>query len=171
AATATAGAFELHERDGAYVLVGGLAPTRSPAQVRTRRQRLILAGALVVAATIAGAVIIATRQTVVTVPPNSVGIIDPKTNKVVGHVLVGSRPGAVAVGSNGVWVANLDDKTLSRIDPKTRKVVHTIPLDATPTDVAVGPGDVWVAYGYSGALARVTPEYNSVRKQTYFPIN
>jgi hypothetical protein len=33
AATATAGAFELQQRDGAYVLAGVLAPTRSPAQL------------------------------------------------------------------------------------------------------------------------------------------
>ena len=39
AASATCGAFELVERDGGYVLVGMVAPTRSPAQVSRRRRR------------------------------------------------------------------------------------------------------------------------------------
>src|SRR5207247_8504487 len=46
AATATAGAFELERRNGAYVLVGALAPSRSPAQITRRRRLLLLAGAL-----------------------------------------------------------------------------------------------------------------------------
>ena len=49
AATATCGAFELVERDGAYVLVGMLTPTRSPVQSARRRRRrrlLLLAAAL-----------------------------------------------------------------------------------------------------------------------------
>jgi YVTN family beta-propeller protein len=162
AATATAGTFQLQERDGAYLLVAALVPTRSPAQSRKRRRRLLLAGALLLAAGIASGVVIATRPTVLTVPPNSVGIIDPKTNKVVEHVLVGSRPDSVAVGQASVWVANLEDRTLSRVDPTKRLLDRTISLDATPTGVAVGPVAVWVAYGLLGTLARVAPEFNRV---------
>src|SRR5207253_8222965 len=68
AATATAGAFELQERDGAYVLARALAPTRSPAQIRKRRRRLMVAGALLAAAAIAAVVAFATRGTPITVP-------------------------------------------------------------------------------------------------------
>jgi len=162
AATGTAGAFELHQRNGAYVLVGALAPTRSPAQIAKRRRVLMAAGALVVAAAIAGATLYATRSSAVTVPPNSLGIIDPKTNNVVGHVIVGSRPEGVAVGEHAVWVANLDDKTLSRIDPATRTRTRTILLDATPTGVAVGFGWVWVANGLLGTVSRVAPQYSGI---------
>ncbi len=115
AATATAGAFDLQQRDGAYLLGAALAPTRSPAQIARRRRRrrlLLLAGALLLVAAVASAAVIATRDSPVLVPPNSVGIIDPATNKVVGHLPVGRRPDSVAVGENSVWVANLDDKTL-----------------------------------------------------------
>ena len=83
--------------------------------------------------------------------PNSVAVIDPSSNRVVGSTSTGVRPGAVAVGEDAVWVANLDDRTLSRIDPKTRQLVRTIPLDATPTGVAVGNGAVWVANVSSAA--------------------
>jgi YVTN family beta-propeller protein len=165
AATTTAGAFELQERNGAYVLVGSLAPTRPPAQVareRTRRRRLVLAAALFALAAIASAIVYATRPSGITVPPNSVGIIDPKTNGVVGHVPVGSRPDRVAVGEGGVWIANLDDKTLSRIDPGKRTLTRTILLDATPTGVAVGFGAVWVAHGLLGTVSRVAPQYTGI---------
>src|SRR5215207_7182190 len=49
------------------------------------------------------------------VPPDSVAVIDPQRSRVVGHVLVGRRPVAVAIGHGSVWVANADDGTVSRI--------------------------------------------------------
>jgi YVTN family beta-propeller protein len=163
AATATAGAFDLQERDGAYVLVAALAPTRSPAQIareRKGRRLLLLAGALLAAVAIGVAVVLATRHPGMTVPPNSVGIIDPDTNKVVDFVRVGSRPDGLAVGENAVWVANLEDRTLSRVDSKQRTLERTISLNATPTGLAVGLGAVWVAHGLLGTVSRIAPEYN-----------
>ena len=172
AATKTCGAFELVERDGAYVLVGMLTPTRSPAQSarRRRRSRAVLAatGALLIAAALATAAVVAAQahHSPALVPPDSVGIIDPETNKVVGHVLVGRRPDGVAFGANAVWVANLDDKTLSRINPKQRIEAGTVQLGATPTGLAVGFGSVWVA-GSAGTLSRVAPQNGDV--ETIFP--
>ena len=32
---------------------------------------------------------------------------------------VGARPGPIAFGSGSLWVANLDDQTISRVDPRT----------------------------------------------------
>jgi YVTN family beta-propeller protein len=175
AATATAGAFELQQRNGAYVLVGALAPTRSPAQIarqRKRRRLLFLSGAALAAAAIALAVVYATRPADITVPANSLGIIDPKTNKVVGHVPVGSRPDSVDVGEGAVWVANLDDKTLMRIDPEKRTVEHTFLLEETPTGIAVGFGAVWVANGLLGRVSRVAPQYTGVEsiRPPYSPL-
>jgi YVTN family beta-propeller protein len=167
AATATAGAFDLRERDGGHVLVGALTPTRSLAQIarqRRRHRRLVLSGALLLAAAIAGAIVVATRPEALSVPPNSVGIIDPGTNDVVGHVPVGERPDGVTVGESAVWVANLDDKTLSRVDPEKRTVTRTISLGATPTGLAVGFGAVWVAHGLLGTVSRVAPQYTGVAK-------
>jgi YVTN family beta-propeller protein len=175
AATATAGAFELQQRNGAYVLVGALAPTRSPAQLARRRKRrrlLTLSGAALAATAVALAIFYATRPGGITVPPNSVAFIDPKTNKVAGHVPVGSRPDAVDVGEGAVWVANLDDKTLMRVDPDTRTVEHTFSLDATPTGIAVGFGAVWVANGLLGTVSRVAPQYTGVEtiRPPYSPL-
>jgi YVTN family beta-propeller protein len=128
---------------------------------RLRRRRLQLAAAAAVLAGGATVAVLATRPAAgVVVAPNSVGVVNPKTNKVVGQIAVGIRPGAVAVGAGSVWVANQDDKTLSRIDPRTRTLMRTVLLGATPTGVAVGREAVWVAEGAAGALARVNPEYN-----------
>jgi YVTN family beta-propeller protein len=100
----------------------------------------------------------------VTVVPNSLGLINPRTNKVIGQVPVGIRPGSVAVGSGSVWVANEEDKTLSRIDGRTRRVLRTIALFSTPTGVATAKNAVWVAEGAAGALARVDPSLDEVTK-------
>ena len=96
------------------------------------------------------------------VAPNSVAVIDPESNQVVGFVPVGIRPSTIAVGEGAVWVANLDDRTLSRIDPNTRTVLGNLPLQATPTGIAVGFGAVWVAYGLLGSVSRVDPSVNAV---------
>ena len=98
----------------------------------------------------------------VAVAPNSVAVIDPASNRVVGSVQVGIRPAGVAVGAGATWVTNLDDRTLSRIDPVTRQVTRNIPLQATPTGLAVGAGYVWVANGLAGTVSRVDPSVNSV---------
>ena len=56
-------------------------------------------------------------HTEVQVPPDSVAVIDQQRSRVVGHVPVGRRPVAVAIGHGSVWVANADDGTVSRIHP------------------------------------------------------
>jgi len=99
----------------------------------------------------------------ITVLPNSVAVIDPKTNALVADLPVGRRPGAVAFGEGAVWVANLDDSTLSRINPRTRQVEGTVPMQGVvPSDVAVGEGGVWVADGRRNAVVRVSPDANHV---------
>jgi YVTN family beta-propeller protein len=92
------------------------------------------------------------------VAPNSVGVIDPKTNELVAEVPVGIKPGAVAVGEGGVWVANAEDETVSRIDTQTREIRRTIPVGGLPSDVTVGGGTVWVALGALGELTRIDPD-------------
>ncbi len=89
------------------------------------------------------------------VAPNSVAIIDPASNDVVGSIQnVGGRPWSIAVGEGAVWVANYDEKSLARIDLTTHAVDRT-PLELTPTGVAVGAGAVWVAHGLLGSVSRV----------------
>jgi YVTN family beta-propeller protein len=96
-----------------------------------------------------------------TVSPNSLGVIDAKSNKLVGEVTVGVAPQAVVTGAGGVWVANTDDKTLMRIDPAdTTARPKTIPVADYPSDLAIGSGSVLVALGALAEIQAVNPEQN-----------
>ena len=91
------------------------------------------------------------------VGPNFVAVIDVDRGRVVDGVQVGIRPGPIAYGGGALWVANLDDKSLSRVDPGTSALVKNVPLPATPDAIAFGAGAVWVANGRLGTLYRVDP--------------
>ena len=140
------------------------AGTDEPHGRRAGRRLLVAAGAsAVVALVIAVAVLLARREPApVVAPPNSIAMIDAGSNRIVGTVPVGVRPGPVAYGEGAIWVGNLEDPTLSRIDPAARKVVRNIPLPAAPDAVAVGAGAVWVVNARLGTLYRVDPEFNRV---------
>jgi DNA-binding SARP family transcriptional activator/DNA-binding beta-propeller fold protein YncE len=91
---------------------------------------------------------------------DSVAVIDPGTDTIVGEIPVGDRPVGPAVGEGSVWVGNRDDNTLLRIDPKSLDVMRTIGLGTAPIDVNVGAGSVWVLSDQS--LLRVDPAINDV---------
>ena len=137
-----------------------------------RSRPAILAAVLVVLAAVATVLILATRGTtggLRMVHPNNVGLIDPKTNKIVDEIQVGIRPGPIAVQGATAWVGNLDDRTLTKIDGTRRASAGTSPLDNnTPTSVAVGAGSVWVAHGVLGSLSAVEPEFGRITKT--FPV-
>jgi DNA-binding SARP family transcriptional activator/glutamine cyclotransferase len=98
----------------------------------------------------------------VLVPPDSVAVIDPERARVVGHVLVGRRPVAVAGGHGSVWVANADDGTVSRIDADRHEVIRTIGIGAPTIDLSIGPDAVWVANGSDGTVSRIDPKADAV---------
>ncbi len=92
------------------------------------------------------------------VPPNSLAIIDPHSDKV-SSVATGIRPGSLAAGFGSIWVANGDDRTLSRIGPETESLERTYPLTATPTGLASGSGAIWIANGLLGTVSRLDPNF------------
>ncbi len=100
------------------------------------------------------------------VAPNSLAVIDARSDRVVGAVPVGALPSAVASGAGSVWVANIDDRTVSRVDPASLSVPHTIPVPSTPTGLAVGLGSVWVANGVAGTVSRLDPGTDRVLATT-----
>jgi YVTN family beta-propeller protein len=135
-----------------------------PSEAPLYRRPPIIVVAVVLVALVAAAAVyaVASRGGDASVSPNSVGVIDPKSGRLVGEVAVGGGPGPVAVGAGAVWVGNLDDRTLTRIDSATRKVVKTIAVQATPTGVTATPGAVWVLHGQLGIVSRVDPQFNRV---------
>ena len=104
----------------------------------------------------------ASSQTEAPVPPDSVAVIDPQRSRVVGHVLVGRRPVAVALGHGSVWVANADDGTVSRIDQDRHELIRTIGIGAPAIDLAVTTDAVWVANGSDGTVSRIDPGADAV---------
>ena len=121
---------------------------------------LALLGAAILAASIAGAVVIVEEsgsEDAVSVPANSVAVIDPRSRSVVEAIRVGKSPGPVSAGAGNVWVLNPDSAALSRIDVRTRRVLETQGIGGGPTNrgtpgnVAASPDEVWVsAAGCSG---------------------
>jgi YVTN family beta-propeller protein len=154
--------------DSALEIPGGVELQRAPVGRVRIKATLALALLFVAAAAVTVAVVVPRAHgRPVLVAPNSLGVIDPRMNKLVGQVRVGTRPGPVAAVRTGVWVANLDDETLSRIDPRTRSVVRTIPLNNVfPSDLAVGEGTVWVADGARGTVVRVSRALDRVAETT-----
>lgn len=145
------------------------APAVAPPLPLFRRRAVVLAVAgIVVLVGTALAAVVLTRGGgggLSVVHPNSVGVIDPKTNRIVAEVPVGIRPGPIATGKGAVWVGNVGDRTLTRVDVRSRANAGTISLgNQTPTGIAVGEGAIWVAHGFLGRLSRVDPQFGQVTK-------
>ena len=83
-----------------------------------------------------------------------------------GQVAVGTRPGGIAFGSGSLWVANLDDQTISRVDPKTLDRLGAITVGGPPTGIAAAGGRVWVvvssATATSVSVRRIDPQFDRI---------
>ena len=131
---------------------------------------LILAGGgLLLAAAVAAVVVALTSgSTTVTVraEANSIAAIDPRTNDLSAVVPVGDRPSAIAAGRRSLWVANLDDQTISQVDPRSLQRLHDYSIPFQPTALATAGGAVWVVGAGSTSTAlsvdRIEPQFATV---------
>jgi DNA-binding beta-propeller fold protein YncE len=89
------------------------------------------------------------------VQQNSLVVVDPSGNRIVGVVPVGNTPRGVAVGRDYVWVANSADGTISQIGKKSLKTIQTIGLGEQATDLVESAGSVWVATGIDDELVQL----------------
>jgi YVTN family beta-propeller protein len=107
------------------------------------------------------------------VSPNSLAVIDPRTNAIADEVRLGGLPGAVAIGEDAVWVANFQDQVVARIDPDARAVSRTYAVGAAPESLAVGAGAVWVGSASRNEIVRVDLRRDRVERiglpQAQFP--
>ena len=100
--------------------------------------------------------------------PNSLAAIDPRTDGLVGVIPVGTRPGAIAYGSGSLWVANQDDRTVSRVDPQTLQPLQAIPVGQLPSGIAASADQIWVATAAltpsatAVSVSRIDPRFNSL---------
>jgi peptide/nickel transport system substrate-binding protein len=138
-----------------------------PARLGRSGRRLAAAGlAVVVAATTA---LVAVRaadrgRTIAAIEANSLGLINLKSDRLVGQVPLGVRSGPVAVGEGAVWVANAEAGTVARVDPATPRVVQRIPVGREPAGVVAGGGAVWVANSGDRSVSWINPTTNTVVK-------
>jgi len=143
-------------------------PSRRSGVAASRRRRgglLIAAGGAVLAAVIALAAVrlAGSGASSVHVAPNSVAAIDPRTNSVTGAVPVGSSPGAITFGLGSLWVANVDDQTVSRVDPRSLRTLRTFSLAGPPTGLAATAQAIWVAQAAPQAsIALASPQASIV---------
>ena len=138
----------------------------------TWRGRLLIAagGAVLVGVLVAIGVSLAdSGPSTVQVAPNSLAAIDIRSDRVVGGAPVGARPGSVAFGSGSLWVANLDDRTVSRVDPRTLETLGAaIRVAGPPTGIAAADGRVWVvsssARSSSVSVSSIDPRFDALRR-------
>jgi peptide/nickel transport system substrate-binding protein len=128
---------------------------------------IAVAGALLLTVIAAVAVSLAGSGTpTVRVAPNSVAEIDARSGRVVAAAPVGVRPGPIAFGSGSLWIANLDDETISRVDPSTLRTLANIQVPAPPMGLAASADAVWVVEqnanpGQSSvSVRRINPEFD-----------
>jgi YVTN family beta-propeller protein len=94
---------------------------------------------------------------------DSVTRIDPQTNRLSGRpITTGASPQSLAVGGGSLWVANHDDRTVTRIDQASGNVVADIPVPSEPHRVAYGAGAAWVGNWHDNSVSRINPQSNRV---------
>lgn len=151
------------------ILSHDAALAAAPARARPRTRRgawLVAGGGALLLAVIAAVVVELPRGGsggLTAIAPNSLGILDPGSRRLVAQVPAGIRPGPLASANGSVWVANVDDRTVSRIDARTHALVRTIPIGGTPAGVAAGGGGIWVST-VEGRVYRIEPRFDAVRR-------
>ena len=86
---------------------------------RPGRGRVLMAagGALLLVAATSAGIVEMTGTKSLLARPDTVAAIDTRSGHVTAVVGVGARPGPIAFGAGSIWVANVDDQTVSRIRP------------------------------------------------------
>ena len=85
----------------------------------------------------------------------SLVVVDPKTNRVVSRIGVGTGSDGFACGRS-LWTGLYGDGKLLRIDPGTGRVTARVTVGVQPRAVLITAGSVWVANQASGTVSRVS---------------
>jgi len=130
------------------------------ARSRFDRRRLMVASAAAaaVAAAVGGALLTFGDSSGTAVAANSIVGLN-SSGSIEATVPVGARPVAMTSGAGSLWVANLDDESVTRVDLTSRRAVRTIPIGNAPTSMAATKDAVWVAGG-DGDVSRIDPRYD-----------
>jgi YVTN family beta-propeller protein len=155
--------------------LGFEAPARRAKRLRIGR-RLVLAGALLlIAVAVAVGVLELTGDGdsaggLTRVAPDSVAVLDPGSNRIVGQVPIPGQPQLVAAAGRSVWVASRASGTISRIDARTLRATKAVPVNTEPYDLAATDDAVWLIDPERPALVQVDPAYGSVARRRSLPV-
>ena len=120
-------------------------------------------GAVVAALAVAAAVVAGIFATKgggshTTVPENSIVGLD-SSGSIATTVPVGARPVAITSGAGSLWVANLDDRSVTRVDASAGRFLRNISVGRAPTALAGTRTAVWVADA-RGGVSSIDPSYD-----------
>jgi ABC-type branched-subunit amino acid transport system substrate-binding protein/streptogramin lyase len=153
--------------------LGFEAPARRARRLRLGR-RLVVAGVLLAAAAVTAVLLQATEddgtaEAVVQVTPDSVAVLDPRTNRVVGQVRIPGGPSVLTSHGRSVWVASEAGGTISEIDTRSLSVSRVVPAGVVAADLAATDESVWILDAARLGLARIDTAYESVADRLPLP--
>jgi len=145
-------------------------PTATGPMLRGRRLSrggtlLIGGGLLLLLAAVAAVLASSGADRARSVSANSVAVLDVKSGKLLDDVAVGGRPTDIAPAAHAVWVANLDDNSISEIDRSSRQVVSTTAPRFSIGGLAADSGGLWLSDLRAAAAVRLDPTFRSVVKK------
>ncbi len=151
--TAQASAFEGREGELARA-AEGIARRR----FGSRRVGLMAAAGAVIVAAVAIPLLALGGSSQTAVAANSIVALD-SSGSIGATVPVGARPVAITSGAGSLWVANLDDQSVTRVDVSSRQAVRTISIGGAPTALAATRSAVWVTHG-TRDVSKIDPIYD-----------
>lgn len=132
---------------------------------QTRRRRTVAALLAAAALLIVVGTVTAARDD----PPSAVGSapvrvsadslieIDPATNRVVSSTRVGRGPDSIASSADAIWVANVEDRTVSRISLATREVRVIGGAPVAHALASGSNGDIWLSSFEEPVVTMIAP--------------
>jgi YVTN family beta-propeller protein len=100
---------------------------------------------------------------------DALGVFDLRNSKLTAQVPVQKRPSAVVATPDAVWVANVDDDSVSEIAPRTNELEQNIPVGDGPSGIALGGGFVWVANYLGRSISQIDPRTRGVVHVIHLP--
>jgi SARP family transcriptional regulator, regulator of embCAB operon len=124
----------------------------------SRRLALVSAATAIIVAAVVVPLLAFGGSSQTAVAANSIVGLD-RSGSIGDTILVGARPVAITVRAGTLWVANLDDQSVTRVDVSSRRAVRTIPIGAAPTALVATRTAVWVTDG-TGNVSKIDPRYD-----------
>jgi DNA-binding SARP family transcriptional activator len=143
-------------------------------QARRRGSLVIAAGALLLVAAAISVTLIEVRGSgktpgLASVVPDSLAIVDPKTNEITGEVPIPGGPSLVAAGRRFVWVASDASRTISSVSADKPAVRQVVAANATPSALGADGDAVWVLDGNRRVLLKLEPAYGVPTRRFTLP--